>query len=151
MLIQPPLATGACAAAGLGYHVETINGATVEKWDAVSNVDILGVELGGELSVIIRCRQQQHCGSVHGTFMIKARPCVIKCPTTYAADPLCQSMEQGHPDVAGDVYYKATSLIIFLSHFVQVRREASAVEDELAAQKGHRDVHQCAVARALPR
>ena len=56
--------TGACAAAGLGYHVETADGVTVEKWDAVSNVDILGVELGGELNVIIRWRQLRHGGSV---------------------------------------------------------------------------------------
>jgi hypothetical protein len=32
----------------------TVKGETSEMWDAVSNVDILGVEMGGELSVIIR-------------------------------------------------------------------------------------------------
>jgi hypothetical protein len=45
---------GACAAAGLGYHVVTIEGTTKHAWDYVSNVDILGVEFGGDLSTIIR-------------------------------------------------------------------------------------------------
>ena len=45
---------GSCAAAGLGYHVTTADGKLTEEWNAVSNVDILGVEFGGELSTIIR-------------------------------------------------------------------------------------------------
>ena len=45
---------GSCAAAGLGYHVVTIDGKTSDAWDAVSNVDILGVEFGGDLSTVIR-------------------------------------------------------------------------------------------------
>ena len=45
---------GSCAAAGLGYHVTTSGGKLTEEWNAVSNVDILGVEFGGELSTIIR-------------------------------------------------------------------------------------------------
>jgi hypothetical protein len=33
----------------------TAGAKTTDEWDAVSNVDILGVEFGGELSTIIRC------------------------------------------------------------------------------------------------
>ncbi len=45
---------GSCAAAGLGYHLVTMDGKTSDAWDAVSNVDILGVEFGGDLSTVIR-------------------------------------------------------------------------------------------------
>jgi hypothetical protein len=34
--------------------VVTIDGKTSDAWDAVSNVDILGVEFGGDLSTVIR-------------------------------------------------------------------------------------------------